>query len=50
MADNRVQMPSGMGGLIRYSDETKSKLIMKPEVVVALILFVIVIEVVLHLI
>ena len=50
MADNRVQMPSGMGGLVRYSEGTKSKLTLKPEMVIALILLVIVAEIVLQII
>lgn len=30
MAQDRVQMPSGMGGLVRYFDEYKSKIKFKP--------------------
>ena len=48
MADNKVQMPSGMGGLVRYSDEASSKLRLKPEIVIALIALVIVLEIVIR--
>jgi len=50
MADNKVQMPSGMGGLVRYFDEYKSKIEIKPVVVVVVIIFVILIEFALHII
>lgn len=48
MADNRIQMPSGMGGLIRYSEGTSTKLSLKPEHVLALVLFVIIAEIILQ--
>lgn len=48
MADERIQMPSGMGGLVRYFDDAKSKIRFKPEHVVALILIFIVIEILFH--
>jgi len=48
MADNRIQMPSGMGGLVRYFDESKSKIMMTPEHVVGLIVLVIILEIILH--
>ena len=48
MADSKVQMPSGMGGLVRYSDEASSKLRLKPEIVIALIALVIVLEIVIR--
>lgn len=44
--DNRISMPSGMGGLVRYFDEYKSKIKFKPghiiilSVVVMIIMFV----------
>ena len=49
MADNKIRMPSGMGGLVRYFDEYKSKLEIKPAHVVALIILVILIEIFLYL-
>ena len=50
MAENRVQMPSGMGGLVSYSSSSKSKLTIKPEVVIALVLLVIIAEIILQVI
>ncbi|MAG91404.1 preprotein translocase subunit Sec61beta [Candidatus Woesearchaeota archaeon] len=45
MAQDRISMPSGMGGLVRYFDEYKSKIKFKPghiivlSIVVMLIMF-----------
>jgi preprotein translocase subunit Sec61beta len=44
MADDRISMPSGMGGLVRYFDEYKSKIRIKPAYIVLLIALVIVLE------
>lgn len=46
--DNRVNMPSGMGGLVRYFDDYKSKFEFKPIVVIIAIIVVIVLEIMLH--
>ena len=46
--DNKVNMPTSGGGLMRYSDESKSKLQFKPEHVIILIVIVIVIQLLLH--
>jgi len=43
MADNPISTPSGMGGLMRFSDEYKSKLQISPEQVIILIVAVIII-------
>ncbi len=48
MAQEKIQMPSGMGGLVRYYDEYKSKLEFKPGTVVLFIILIILIEVLLH--
>ncbi|MCX8146968.1 MAG: preprotein translocase subunit Sec61beta [Candidatus Woesearchaeota archaeon] len=48
MARDRISMPSGMGGLVRYFDEYKSKIQIKPGHVVVLIAIFILIEIVLH--
>ena len=48
MAQDRVSMPSSMGGLVRYFDEYKSKFELKPGHVVILIVIVILIEILLH--
>lgn len=41
-------MPSGMGGLVRYFDEYKSKIEFKPGHVVILVIVVIIIMILLH--
>lgn len=48
MADDRIQMPSGMGGLVRYFEDYKSKIEFKPVWVVVFIIGVILIEILLH--
>ena len=48
MADEKIQMPSGMGGLVRYFDDAKSKIRFKPEHIITLILIFIIIEILLH--
>ena len=50
MAQDRIRMPMSEGGLVRYSDETTSKFIIKPGVVLALGIAVIVIAVALQVI
>jgi len=40
MAD-KINMPAGFGGLMRYGEEYKSKLMLKPEYVVIFIILVI---------
>ncbi len=44
MADERISMPSSQGGLVRYFNEYKSKVQIKPIHVVAFAVAVIVIE------
>lgn len=41
-------MPSGIGGLVRYFDEYKSKIEFKPGVVIIMVLVVIIIMIILH--
>ena len=48
MAD-KVQMPSSMGGIVRYFDEYKSKITFKPGHIIVLCIVVIIIMIVLHL-
>ena len=43
-----MQMPSGMGGLVRYFDEYKSKITFKPGTVLFFVVLVILIEIFLH--
>ena len=46
--DNKIHLPSSGGGLIRYSEDSKSKLEINPIVIVAVIVLVIIIEIVLY--
>lgn len=40
MADNKMSMPSGMGGLMRYDAEYQSRFMISPSVVVGFIIAV----------
>jgi len=46
MADEQINMPSGMGGITRYFDEYNSKVQIKPEYVVVLICAFILFEII----
>jgi len=48
MAQDKVSMPSGMGGLVRYFEEYHSKIRLKPGHVIVLSVVVIVIMIVLY--
>ena len=48
MANDRISMPQGMGGLVRYFDEYKSKIKFKPGHIIVLCVVVIVIMVLLY--
>ena len=48
MADDRITMPSSQGGLVRYYNEYKSKIRIKPVHVVAFAIAVIVFELLLR--
>lgn len=41
MADSKINMPSGFGGLMRYEDEYDSKFNLKPMHVVLFIILII---------
>ena len=47
MADNRMRLPGGFGGIVRYDDEYKSKFMLSPMSVVAFIIAIIVFVIVL---
>ncbi len=49
MAEQRIQMPSSQGGLVRYFDEYKSKIRLKPSHVIILAAAIIALELFLHL-
>ncbi len=40
MADNKVHMPAGFGGLMRYEEEYESKIMIKPAHVVAFVILI----------
>ncbi len=46
--DNRVQLPSSMGGLVSYSSDYKSKLEVKPGTVIVAIAVIMVLMVLLN--
>lgn len=46
--DSKVYMPSGIGGLVRYPEEEKEVLKLKPQYVVFLSVAIAVFEIVLH--
>ncbi len=48
MSDQKISMPSGIGGLVRYFDEYKSKIEFKPGLIVVFVIIVILIEIFLH--
>jgi preprotein translocase subunit Sec61beta len=48
MAKEKMRMPMGMGGLVRYFDDYKSKIEFRPIVVVIVVILVIIIEIWLH--
>ncbi|MBM3228435.1 preprotein translocase subunit Sec61beta [Candidatus Pacearchaeota archaeon] len=50
MADNRIQMPGGFGGLMRFSDEYKSKFNLKPVHVIGFVILVLAFRIFLDLI
>jgi preprotein translocase subunit Sec61beta len=48
MADDKIRLPSGTGGLTRYFDEYQSKIQFNPGIVIVLVIVVIIIEILLH--
>jgi len=48
MGSDKISMPSGMGGLVRYFDDYKSKIEFKPGHIVVLVIVVIVIMILLY--
>ncbi len=47
MAENKVNMPSGFGGLMRFKDEYESKFSLKPTHVIGFIILIIVFRILL---
>ena len=48
MPDNTITMPSGMGGLMRYFDEYKSKIRIKPGHIIIMVVVVMAIMIFLY--
>ncbi|MBS3082702.1 preprotein translocase subunit Sec61beta [Candidatus Pacearchaeota archaeon] len=48
MADEKIRMPASFGGLTRYFEDYKSKIELKPEHVIFLIVVVILAEFAVH--
>lgn len=48
MSQNKINMPSSGAGLTRYYDDVKSKIEIKPEHVIVLVILVIIIELLLN--
>ena len=50
MAEDKITMPSGQGGLVRYFDSYKSKIKIKPSHVILMVIIVILIEAFLYIV
>ncbi len=48
MSDNKIQMPSSGGGLVRYFDEYKSKLQIPPSYVVIVLVVIMILGIYLY--
>lgn len=48
MGKDKISMPSGIGGLVRYFDEYKSKIEFKPGHIIVLCILVMVIMILLY--
>jgi len=48
MADDKIRMPSGQGGLVRYFDEYKSKIEFSPGVIIIMCIIVMAIVILMH--
>ncbi len=46
--DNKIGMPSGQGGIVRYFDDYRSSIEFKPGHVIILAIIVMIIEIALH--
>jgi preprotein translocase subunit Sec61beta len=48
MAQDKIQMPSSSGGLVRYFDDYKSKITISPITIIIFIVIVIIVELLLR--
>lgn len=46
--DNKIHLPASGGGLVKYSEETGTKLKMQPYLIIAIIVLIIIIEIILY--
>ncbi|MDP3990059.1 MAG: preprotein translocase subunit Sec61beta [archaeon] len=46
--DNQIRLPSGQGGLTRFSDEFKSRIELSPKAVMILVFVVLLLVLILH--
>ena len=46
--DNQIRLPSGQGGLTRFSEEFKSRIELSPKAVIILVIVVIILILILH--
>lgn len=42
MADNKIHMPAGFGGLMRFEEEYESKIMLKPIHVIVFVILILV--------
>ena len=45
---NKITLPSSGGGIVRYFDELKSKISIRPQTVIIIIVLVVLLELILH--
>jgi preprotein translocase subunit Sec61beta len=48
--DNRIHMPAGFGGLVRFDEEFKSKIMLKPVHIIGFVILIILFRIVLDII
>ena len=48
MAEDRISLPSGTGGITRYFDEKTSRYEIPPQAAIAIVIFVIILLILLH--
>ena len=47
MADNKIHIPSGFGGLMRFEEEYESKIMLKPTHIIAFVILILAFRIVL---
>ncbi|MBI4441624.1 preprotein translocase subunit Sec61beta [Candidatus Woesearchaeota archaeon] len=48
MAQDKIHIPASQGGLVRYFEESKSLIELKPEHALFLVVLIILLEIILH--